>query len=362
MDLLVNLVTGFLSLYLAFTSALAASIESLLPAEPLTESAAEIVEKGTQPLAQANKNYEYGGDIPDILIKNSAYQQAAIIEAYEAKLNSATVKEALVNVFCTYKTDEYIRATTGTGWFIHRDGLILTNAHVAMTLLLAEITGDSKCIIRTGDPAKPTYQADLLYISPLWLRENAAEFKEASPKGTGERDYAILYVSQTLNNDPLPAEFPAISFDTTLLNRSVEGSSVVAAGYPAEALVKQGQQVKLSPIAATTTVAELMTFGSNYVDLFTIAGSEVGQHGASGGPVVDQAGNAIGLITTRGEDEKFGAGSLRAITVSYIDRTIMEETGFSLADNLTGNLPYRAKLYKDTMVPFLKQVLQWELE
>ncbi len=117
----------------------------------------------------------------------------------------------------------------------------------------------------------------------------------------------------------------------------------------------------LSPKQATTTVAELMTFGSQYIDLFTIRGSSLGQHGSSGGPVVDTEGRAIGIISTKGDDAEFGTGSLRALSLPYINRTIQEETGFSLRQNLGGNLPYRAQLFKETLVPFLQNILQQEL-
>ena len=65
-----------------------------------------------------------------------------------------------------------------------------------------------------------------------------------------------------------------------------------------------------------------------------------------------------GMIATRGDDNIDGEGSLRAITISHINRTINEETGFSLTDNLAGNLPYRAKIFADTMTPFLLETLE----
>ena len=105
-----------------------------------------------------------------------------------------------------------------------------------------------------------------------------------------------------------------------------------------------------------------MTFGSNYADIFSIAGSNVGEQGSSGGPIVNTAGEAIGLISTKGDDVLFGTGSLRAITLSYIDRTIQEETGYTLQQNLGGNLPFRAKVFKDALVPFLRGMLERELE
>jgi S1-C subfamily serine protease len=361
MDLILHLVTGFLSLYLAFTNSLAVSIENVLNIHE-TETTTTSDEVSDDVIAKIDSRYEKGGLIPNILIENAAYQQANIISALSAATSSATPDEAIVNIYCTYKTEKEIRATTGTGFFIHPDGIIMTNAHVAQLLLQSEIYGqDGECVVRTGSPATPAYTADLLYISPAWLRDYAAIINDQAPRGTGERDYALLYVNSGLDNKPMPARFPALAFNSELLRTTAVNSEVIAAGYPAESLLTEGIEAVLTPKVSTTSVTELMTFGSNYADVFTIAGSKVGEHGASGGPVVDKSGKTIGMITTRGDDEQFGKGSLRAITMSYISRTIKEETGFTLEQNLVGNLPYRAKLYRETMIPFLTNYLRWEL-
>ena len=299
--------------------------------------------------------------IPQILIDNTAYQSANLQNTQTSKPSSTPI-EALVNIYCTYKTQEYIKATTGTGYFIDTDGIILTNAHVAQFLLLEGVEGSTECIVRTGNPAEPTYEADLLYISPAWVQKHANLITQEHPQGTGERDYALLYVTSGLDNKPMPRHFPALSFDTELMTTGTLHDEVAAAGYPAEKLFNESDgNAELIPKLASTSIAELMTFSSNYADIFTIAGSEVGEQGSSGGPVVNQAGDAIGLISTRGDDEEFGTGSLRAITLSYIDRTIKEETGFTLEQNLGGNLPFRSQLFKDTLVPFLRGMLEREL-
>lgn len=369
MELLLSLITGVLSLYLAFTNVLAEQIMHLLPAterttvtttQPTSDSTES---EPTAELTNVNSEYEYGGAIPRILIENASYQAATVIESFSATSTDVAPDAAIANIYCTYHIgDNESRITTGTGWFVHRNGVIMTNAHVAQTLLLSELIGDSTCIVRVGSPAHPAYVADLLYVSPAWLRAHAGIVNEAKPQGTGERDYALLYVSASTDGSPLPTEFPALSFDTTLLPRSTQGAEVTVAGYPATSLIENGSDGKLYASTATTTITELMTFGSNYADLFSIAGTPVGAEGASGGPVIDSSGNVIGVVSTRGDDAQFGKGSLRALTISYIDRTLEEETGFNLENNLTGDLPYRAALYKKNIVPFLKTFQSWELE
>ena len=359
MEFLAHLVSLLLGTYLAFTNALATSIENQLPSY-LTSEYKQEGALSEPTLVSINSKSAFAA-IPDILLKNSAYQKASIVESIDPVTAPATALEALVNIYCTYKTDKYIKTTTGTGFFIDTDGVILTNAHVAQFLLLEGLEGQADCIIRTGNPATAAYEADLLYIPPTWVREHARLINDTAPKGTGERDYALLYVTSALDGKPMPAQFKALPFDTNALTTGIQNSEVFATGYPAESMLAEGGNSPLIPKQVTTTIAELMTFGSNLVDIFTIKGSAIGEHGSSGGPIVNRDGKTIGIISTKGDDEQFGKGSLRAVSIAYINRTIKQETGFELFQNMNGDLPYRAQLFKDTIIPFLQKTLQAEL-
>lgn len=360
MQFLLDLVVLILSSYLALSNGMANTIAELLPSSFDTPQEQTLNQRGQTSLSRVTSSYE-NSPIPDILIQNAAYQKAAVVESIDPATAPATALEALVNIYCTYTTDSYTKTTTGTGFFIDTDGIILTNAHVAQFLLLEGLVGEAQCIIRAGNPATPSYEAELLYISPAWIQEHAKLINDQTPKGTGERDYALLYITSALDSKPMPASFQALPFDTDLLTLDIVDTEVFATGYPAELALAETFNAPLIPKQATTTIAELMTFGSNYVDLFTIRGTQIGEHGSSGGPVVDTRGQAIGIISTKGDDGSFGAGSLRAISLAYIDRSIQQETGLSLLQNLTGNLPYRAKIFKETIVPFLQDALEEEL-
>ena len=178
--------------------------------------------------------------------------------------------------------------------------------------------------------------------------------------GTGERDYALLYVSERVNGEPLPAVFPALQVDPNLLPVSTINSRVTAAGYPAANLLRNGPSTDLIPVVAETSVSELYTYGSNYADVFSIRGSAVGEEGASGGPVLNANGEVIGIIVTRGDDSIDGTGSLRAISISHVHRTMLEETGFTLEQNFGGNLPFRSEVFSDTLAPFLLALIEQE--
>ena len=170
--------------------------------------------------------------------------------------------------------------------------------------------------------------------------------------------YALLYVDRTVGNTPTPETFPALPFSNELLSTRMRNAEVVVAGYPAGDLLARGASVDLIPRSADTSISELYTFGSNRADVFSIRGSVVGAQGSSGGPVLDDNGNVIGMIATRGDDNVDGTGSLRAITLSHVHRTMLEETGFTLSENLDGNLAFRSQIFNETLTPFLLSLLQ----
>ncbi len=365
MQFITDLIVGTLIAYISLTTSLASWLEPHLPgaADEATELALPAEQAEPDSIISLPSIFD-ATSIPDILRRSAAFQQAAVKNAVTASTYTTDPVAALVNIYCTFVTPEYIRTTTGTGFFVHSDGVILTNAHVAQFLLLGETTvlGKAECQIRQGNPAHTSYTAKLLYIPPAWVQENAAVIDAAVPTGTGERDYALLYVTESMTDEPLPAVFPALKVSTELLPLAIRGNAVTAAGYPATSLLENGASSPLLPRQATTTISELYTFGSNYADVFSIRGSSVGAEGSSGGPILNENGEVIGMIVTRGDDVEDGEGSLRAITTSHISRTIEEETGFSFNKNVSGEINVRAAVFRETIAPFLLTLLTNELE
>lgn len=363
MSFFVEFGTFILTSYIAFTTALAGLIFLYVPGieNYSLQNNQETSEFEAPVITRLESDFNGNWFIPDILLKNAAFQQANVIGTIIPQSTTTySLADASVNIYCTYTTKEYIRATTGSGFFITPTGAILTNAHVAQFLLLekANREGVTECFVRTGSPATAQYRAKLLYIPPAWIQKNANLISAVTPRGTGERDYALLYAAATLDKSPLPARFPYLKINTSALQYRDVGLPISAGGYPASPLYETGVDAALPFVEASASITDLYTFAETTADLMAISNSSVSTGGSSGGAVVNIDREAVGVIVTKGQTEQ---DSLRALTLSYIDRTISEETGFSLLAYVSSDLAFRAAVFEEALAPFLRQILEREL-
>ena len=121
MEFLAHIASIILGSYLAFTNALATEITRVLPPSFLSESERKILSiEDTRPeqggFRILSSLYSNSDALPDILIKNAAYQKAAVVESIDPETAPATALDALVNIYCTYKTDTYKETSTSSSF------------------------------------------------------------------------------------------------------------------------------------------------------------------------------------------------------------------------------------------------------
>lgn len=301
---------------------------------------------------------------PIVVVKTPEIPAVPIIPAVPEpppdfeKINNFA-RTATINILCTAKNNE-LSPISGTGIVISKEGLILTNAHVAQYFLLQNLYQKDfiQCVIRTGSPAYPRYRAELVYISPTWVELNKTNLKEQNPKGTGENDFAFLHITEAIDGNSL-STFSYIPPNTREVININE--QVVLVSYPAGFLGGLTILQNLNVTSAVTVVQDIFTFKADTIDVIAVGGTVVSQKGASGGAVVDRHGTLIGIISTSSEGEMTSSRELNAITLSYISRTLESEIGFTLPNFLSLNIANFAKSFQNTTAVNLTKILTDEI-
>lgn len=275
---------------------------------------------------------------------------------------SENTRLALVNILCIPE-DSSLHASSGSGVIIDSRGVILTNAHVAQYVLLAQSGRTNlSCVVRQGAPARVIGSAEVLFIPPAWVHANAAKITEAAPIGTGENDYALLrIISSHEARAPLPYSFPALPIDIRK-NAGLPSDAVLAASYPSEFVGAQATTYSLYPASSITSIRRLLTFFEDTVDLLSLAGVQEAQSGSSGGAIVNGWNYLIGVITSVSEGATTAEREMRAITLNYVNRDLQAETGTSLETFLAGELPSLATNFRNAHEQALAELLISEID
>ena len=323
------------------TAAVQSSLEAPSPAPAATSTPKKVATTTVKAVAKAPAQQP-------IVQKESDNQARRIQNPYSYapvpfESIDAITRPALVNILCRPR------------------GVILTNAHVAQYVLLAQSSRvNLSCAIRTGAPAIPRWSAEMLYLPPVWVEAHAREIEAAHPMGTGEHDYALLRIVGSLDSTPLPNPFPYLPVDAREAI-GFKGDQVLAVSYPAEFLAG-ASQFNMYPASSVTTIGQLMTFVAKTVDLISLGGIVGAQGGSSGGAVVNAWGLLIALISTTSEGETTATRDLRAITMSYINRDLAAQTQFDIATTLGGDVVAEALEFNTKVAPKLIELYFAEIE
>ena len=270
-------------------------------------------------------------------------------------INTET-RMALVNILCAPRSGS-LRPMSASGIIIDPRGVILTNAHVAQYFLLAsDSIVDLSCVIRAGSPAYPTWNAEILFVPPSWVKAHAGDIKQARPVGTGEFDYALLRVTGNVNGQPMIAGLPFVPADTREAIAFTD-DDVLVASYPAEFIGGIATQLNLYPVSSVTTIKKMLTFDNKTVDVISLGGVIGAQSGSSGGAVVNAWGHLVGIVSTTSEGPTTAERDLHAITLSYINRSIASESGLDLQSILSGDIAGEANDFNANAAPALRQLL-----
>ncbi len=270
-------------------------------------------------------------------------------------------RKATVNILCTTKGGE-LNPISGTGVIVEPNGLILTNAHIGQYLLLKDFRQKDfiQCVARTGSPAYPKYNLELVYISPTWVENNKAQLKDQNPKGTGEDDFAFLRITKMIDGSNLPDKFP---FVTMNIRENIEtGEPVLLVSYPAGFLGGLSILQNLNVTSAVTNIQDVYTFKDGTIDIVAVGGTVVSQKGSSGGLVVDKYSTLIGVISTSSDGDTTKDRGLNAITLAYINRDMQKELDFGLKDFLSQSPITFAEIFASTTAPSLTKLITDELK
>lgn len=263
---------------------------------------------------------------------------------------------AIVNILCTAKGNE-LSPISGTGVVISPGGVILTNAHIGQYFLLKDFRGKDtvECKIRTGSPAYPTYNVELMYISPTWIKNNSTILKEQNPKGTGENDFALLRITGRIDGSPITTGFPFLIPD--IREYILKQEPVLLISYPAGFLGGLSILQDLNVASSITNIQDYYTFKQDTIDVIDVGGTILSQKGSSGGAVIDSFVTLLGIITTSSEANSTDKRELRAITLAHINRTIQQELGFGLDYLLKQSPSEFSKTFASTTEPVLTKIL-----
>ena len=291
--------------------------------------------------------------VPPPITATTSVPIPPVVPDVDARISTeALLKGSIVNIICLQGGG--LRGSSGSGVVIDPRGIIMTVAHVAQNFILTDYPEENTgtCYIRTGSPARNAYSAELIYISSDWVRENPGTFLSTQATGTGEDDYGFVIITGSLTGSPTHALsfVPLASPDTEV----EEGDTVGIGSYAAEFLSSSQVRSSLYPTISFAPVSDVYTFGRNTLDIFSVKAGPAAQEGSSGGAIINEDRELIGLITTRTVRPDLSLRELQALTMDHVRRSFRSEMGTSLDTYLKSSPSFLIDNFKDTKEDLLR--------
>lgn len=341
--------------------------DNLEPSEILTEETVfneEVIPETEKELVISDKKIKVEEKPKEVKVENAVKSDPIITQEIPVKIPdfeeiNIFTRSATVNILCSTEGGE-LSPISGTGVVVDPSGVILTNAHIGQYLLLKDFKQKDfvSCVIRTGSPAYPRYKVELMYISPVWVENNKSLLTQNEQKGTGERDFAFLRITERVDGTPI-GEIPFIPISTREFFGI--GEAVLLSSYPAGFLGGISILQDLNITTAITGIADVYTFSENLIDLLLVPGTIVSQKGSSGGAVVDGEKNLLGIIVTSSDAKTTSERSLYAITGAYINRSLEDEIKINLNQFLSQDKESFAKIFQEVTAPTLTKLIVDEI-
>ncbi len=248
------------------------------------------------------------------------------IEEYLKGLGQTeTSTNSVVNIYCKITKGNLIESVTGSGVVINSKGIVLTNAHVAEYVLLEDYMNSPSysCNIRTGSPAKNSYKADVIYLSPTWVANNSNSLTRLNSVGTGANDYAFLRLKTSSQNNTVN---PVTSSDISTEKNSIS-QKIILGGYPSENITADQLDKNLKFVSENSSITDLYGInGDDTKDLISTEATTLAQKGSSGGAIFSSQGILTGIMVATTLTDN-GLKNIRGIALSYINQNLISSYG-----------------------------------
>jgi len=234
--------------------------------------------------ATLQKTAQFGLFKSNWFMLNKSLNKDVIIKFEKATmkiiLESGNGEDLYLKIYPTYdEANNYTKSewkSTGTGFFIDRRGYLVTNYHV----------------IENGN----TFEIDVT------KKGNTKEYKAEIVSVDKQNDLAILKINDNTFSPLLTLNY---NFKTEI---QAVGSSVFTLGYPLTQIM--GNEIKF-------TDGKISSKSGFQGDITTYQISVPVQPGNSGGPLFDEQGNLVGIISS-GVNKQLADNANYAIKTSYL--------------------------------------------